>query len=346
MGRIIPKQALRAKGNRISVKVRTQYKKNLLLVILILGSLGLGQGLQAQEYPVRPITLLIGNPPGAGTDLWARIIAQRATKTLGQEIIPVNKAGGTGAVAAGILANAKGDGYTLLASVSSAFTSIPHLESVPYDPFKDLIPVIQFGSLSTGIVVRSDSSWRSLKDFIEAARKNPGKISYGVPGIWIPPLLAMEHVMLVEKVNIPVIPFGGAAPTMTALLGGHVSSCGVTTSGFLPHVKAGKAKVLVVLANKRVDSLPNVPTISELGYLNSLFMEIYLISVPKGTPSAIVKKLEEAFRKAMEVPEFRTLAENLNLYEEKPLSGQKLKDYIEGGYAANGDIIRKANLSK
>jgi tripartite-type tricarboxylate transporter receptor subunit TctC len=132
MGRIIPKQALRTKGDRISVKVRTEYKKNLLLVILILGSFGLGQGLQAQEYPVRPITLLIGNPPGAGTDLCARVIAQVATKTLGQEIIPVNKAGGTGAVAAGILANAKGDGYTLLASVSSSFTSIPHLRGIPW----------------------------------------------------------------------------------------------------------------------------------------------------------------------------------------------------------------------
>jgi tripartite-type tricarboxylate transporter receptor subunit TctC len=272
--------------------------------------------------------------------------AQGATKILGQEIIPVNKPGGTGAVAAGILANSKGDGYTLLASVSSAFTCIPHLEPVAYDPFKDIIPIIQFGSLTNGIIVRSDSPFKFFKDLIDFARKNPGKVSYGVPGIWIPPHLAMEQVMLEEKVNLAIIPFGGAAPTITALLGGHVSACGVTTSGFLPHLKAGKVKVLVVVANKRIDSISDVPTVIELGYLNSLFTEIYLISAPKGTPTAVLKKLEGAFLKAMETPEFRTLAETLYLYEEKPLTGQKLKEYIEGGYAKNGEVIRKAKLSK
>lgn len=347
MGEEIRKQTI-AKLNlrRTFMKRLTTYQKSFLLAIFILSFLGWGLGVQAQEFPARPITLLISMRPGAGVDLGGRMIAQGATKILGQEIIPVTKTGGGGSVAAGILANSKGDGYTLLVGTSGALTNLPHLESVAYDPLKDFIPIIQFGSLITGIVVRSDSPHKSFKDFIEFARKNPGKVSFGTPGIGIAPHLAMEIVKLEEKVDIPLIPFPGATPTMTALLGGHISACGVSTSGFLPHLRAGKVRVLATTGDKRIEVIPDVPTLLELGYPQGVLIEIYLITAPKGTPPAVLKTLEGAFRKAMETPEFRTLVENLYMYVENPLSGQKLKEFIENEYTKNGEIIRKSKIGK
>ena len=321
-------------------------KKGVLLVILILVFLGWIQGGWAQEYPARPITLLLGNPPGAGTDVCARMVAQGAKKILGQEIMPVNKPGGGGAVAAGILANSKGDGYTLLAVSSPCLTCTPYLETVPYDPFKDFVPIIQFGSFKTGIIVRADSPFKSFRDLVEFARKNPGKVSYGIPGIGVTTHLAMENVMLEEKVEIAIVPFDGAVPAVTALLGGHISACGVSTSGFKQHLKTGKVRVLVATQDKRIEDLPDVPSITELGYTKSTFTEIYLILAPKGTPPSVARVLEEAFRKSMETPEFRALATGFDMYSENPLSGQKLKDYIQTGYNTNGEIIRKAKLGK
>lgn len=300
----------------------------------------------AQEFPTRPITLLICMRPGAGADLGGRIIAQEATKILGQEIIPVNKPGGGGAVAAGILASSKADGYTLLSCTNGALTTTPHLESIPYDPLKDLTPIIQFGSLVSGIVVRSDSPYRSFKEFIDFARKNPGKLSYGFPGVGTAPHLAIEHVMLEEKVNIATVPFEGAVPSMTALLGGHVSACGVSTSGFLPQFKAGKVKVLATTGEKRIEVVPEAPTLRELGYPYGVLLDFYLIIGPKGIPPAVMKTLEGAFLKAMESPAFQALAENLYMHVRVPLYGQKFKEYVEEVYAKNGEIIRKGKLAK
>ena len=321
-------------------------KRMMIFLVISLGIMGWIQGALAQEYPTRPITLLICMRPGAGADLGARMIAQEATKIFSQEIIPVNKPGGGGAVAAGILASSKADGYTLLSCTNGALTTTPHLESVPYDPLKDLVPIIQFGSLISGIVVRSDSPHKSFKEFIDFARKNPGKLSYGFPGVGTAPHLAIEHVMLEEKVNIATVPFEGAVPSLTALLGGHVSACGVSTSGFLPHLKAGKVRALATTGDRRIEVVPDTPTLRELGYPYGVLIDEYLIIGPKGIPPAVIKTLEGAFLKAMEAPGFRTLAENLYMHVQVPLYGQKFKEHIEELYAKNGEIIRKAKLGK
>jgi tripartite-type tricarboxylate transporter receptor subunit TctC len=322
------------------------YKMIMIFLVISLGIMSWIQRALAQEFPTRSITLLLCMRPGAGVDLGGRIIAQEAMKILGQEVIPVNKPGGGGAVAAGILANSKADGYTLLACTNGALTTTPHLESVLYDPLKDLTPIIQFGSLISGIIVRSDSPHKSFKDFIDFARKNPGKLSYGFPGVGTAPHLAIEHVISEEKVNIATVPFEGSTPSLTALLGGHVSACGVSTSGFLPHLKAGKVKVLATTGEKRIEVAPDAPTLFELGYPYGVLLDFYLMVGPKGIPPAVMKTLEGAFLKSMETPGFRTLAENLYMHVKVPLYGQKFKVFVEEVYAKNGEIIRKAKLAK
>jgi tripartite-type tricarboxylate transporter receptor subunit TctC len=155
------------------------------ILVLTIGLLCWGEAAQAQEYPAKPITFIIANAPGGGLDICARILGQEAGKILGQEIVPVNKPGGGGAVGTGILASSKGDGYTVLATTDHPLTTIPFMESLPYDPVKDLIPIIQYGSLKSLNVVRSDSPHKSFKEVIDFARRNPGKVSFGPPGIGV-----------------------------------------------------------------------------------------------------------------------------------------------------------------
>jgi tripartite-type tricarboxylate transporter receptor subunit TctC len=319
-------------------------KRILWVVALSFGTVLRIQGVLAQEYPTKSINLFVCMQPGAGVDLGGRMIAQEASKTLGQEIVPVNKAGGGGAVAAGILAVSKPDGYNLMSCTNGPLTTTPHLESVSYDALKDFTPLIQFGSLTSGILVRSDSPFRSLKEFLDFARRNPGKLSYGFPGIGTVPQLAIEHVMLEEKVNIATIPFEGSAPTVTALLGGHTSACGCSTSGFLQHLKAGKVRVLATTGEKRIEVAPEAPTLLELGYPYGVLMDFYFIAGPKGVSPAVTKTLEGAFLKAMETQGFQALAERLYMQVKVPLHGQKFKEYVEEIYKKNGEIIRKAKL--
>ena len=328
------------------MNTQKRMRKMVWILALSAGIMAWHHGAMAQEFPTKAITLLICMQPGAGADLGGRVLGQEATKILGQEIVAMNKAGGGGAVAAGILAASKPDGYTLLSCTNGAFVTSPHLESLSYDPLKDFTPIIQYGSLTTGLMVRADSPFKSFKELVDFARKNPGKVSYGFPGIGTAPHLAIEHVMREEKIEIATIPYDGAAPSITALLGGHVTACGASTSGFLPHMKAGKIRVLATTGERRIEVAPDAPTLFELGYPYGVLMDWYHITGPKGMTPAVAKKLEEALLKAMQSPAFKELADRLYMQVKVPLTGQKFKEYVEEIYKKNGDIIRKANIGK
>jgi len=324
---------------------RTAWWKSVVFGILALAFLCLGQGVRAQDYPIQPINLIIDRPPGSGTDVVGRVIAPAASKILGQEVIPINKPGAGGAVGVGLLAKSKPDGYTILAFTMSGLTVVPHLEAVSYDPLKDVVPIAHFGTFHCAIMVRPDSPHKTFKDLIEFARKNPGKATFGIVGVGNSPHLDFELVLQQEKVNIPIVPFGGAPPTLTALLGGHVTAAGVGASNWMPNYKAGKVRLLATTTEKRI--LPEVPALREFGYpFYNISTEYYLIAVPKGTPAPVVAKLEGAIRKAMESPEFRKTTESLYVYDPNPLSKEAIKDLVEILYQKNGEVIQKAKLGK
>jgi len=342
----IRRQAIvKSRGRIRSANEGATWKMGIVLGILVLGSLCLSQAVQAQEYPTQPITMLISNAPGAGTDVCSRVLATGASKALGQEIIPMNKPGAGGAVATGIMASSKPDGYTFLAMTISALTVVPHFESVSYDPLKDVVPVLHFGNFHCAIAVRADSPHKTMKDLIDFARKNPGKVSFGIVGVGNPPHLDMELMMQQEKVSIPVIPYGGAAPAVTQLLGGHVTAIGVGASAWMPNFRAGKVRLLATTTEKRI--IPEVPALHEFGYpFQNISTEYYLMLGPKGIPDTVSKKLEAGLRKGMETPEFRKTAENFFVYEPNLLSNQAMKELIENLFRKNGEIIKKAKLVK
>lgn len=316
----------------------------LVVALVLFGSTQVVRG--ADEYPSRPITLMINMAPGGSIDALARLMADQATKILGQDVTPVNKTGGGGSVAVGLLANSPPDGYTIMMGVSSPLTNVPHFESVPYDPVKDVIPILQTGILYNLIVVRADSPFNTIKDLVDSAKKNPGKVNCSIPGVGTSAHLAVEYLNAQEKITIAGIPFPGSTQAAVALLGGHVTSSSNSPGTSFPHVKAGKLKLLVSTADRRPKEYPNVPTLIEAGYANGVFTELQVVAVPKGTPPKIVEKLESTFRKITSSAEYRSLAEKFFVYADHPLAGKALKDFLDKDYVRNGELVQKLKSRK
>ena len=256
--------------------------------------------LAAQDFPTKPINLTVCIATGGTVDLSTRVLASKAEKILGQPIAVSNNGGGAGVLAMDALAKAKPDGYTLVSCPQTAVAEIPHLRKTPYK-LTDFAPVMQFAEPEGGLAVQKEAPFNSFKELIEYARKNPGKVTYTTSGSLTPWHLAMMYVGKQENVQWTAIPVPGGDPNMP-LLGGHVTAF-TAASSWKRYIDQGKFKLLVVYSEKRLKEFPNVPTLVELGY-NYVVNAHYYISAPAGTPAPVVKKLDEAFKKAMDDPEF------------------------------------------
>jgi len=268
---------------------------------------------QAQaEYPDRPVTIIVGNEAGGTADVITRALALGSEKPLGKPIIVENKGGGGGAVALGALVSGKPDGYALCAVPNDALVNTPLMQKVPFKPLKSFIPIIgHSASENTALLVKSDAPWTSFKEFVEYAKKNPGKIKYSSAGVGTGMHTAMEYVAHQDGIKWVHVPYKGTAPARTAILGGHVDAC---SSGvdWQPFVQSGQLRVLVTHGRKRLPNFPNVPTLKELGY-DFVSDTIHGIVGPAGLPPDVVKKLEAAFTKGIETPEFKMAQEKLSL---------------------------------
>lgn len=300
-------------------------KKRVLLIVLVL--FWLPTLSFAQEFPRKPINLLVSWAPGVPSGVATRFIANAAEKFLGQPFAITDNGGGGGTVALGIVAKEKPDGYHLLGTNSSPFIRIPQLRSVAYKR-EDFIPILQYGEIAGGMGVRADSPWKTLKEFVEYAKKNPGKVTYTAIGINTVPHFAMEYIAKAEGIQWTFVPHSGADPIIL-LLGGHVDACSGGTQ-FIPHVEAGKVRLLATDGEKRWKDYPEVPTYLECGY-GFVSDAILMIAAPKGTPLSIVKKLEGAFRRAMDEPEFVQGMEKLR-YPIRYRNHEDVEKYLEESY--------------
>lgn len=317
---------------------------NIFIVCCIV-SLGVNSMAAEPNFPTKPIEMTIGYAPGAGTDLGARMIAENSKKSLGQEIVCVNKPGGAGRVALTLIVKTKPDGYSLAATTDSSVIVVPHLEKVPYKPLEDLTYITQYGNLDFGVTVLKDSPFKTFKDVIEYARANPEKLTMGIIGVGSSDHVAFQALALLENIKIKFVPFTGAAPTMTALLGGHIMIAAPASSGYAPYVKAGNARLLAVMSENRMEQYPDVPTLKELGYPDLVFQSWYIISGPKGIEKPIVNKLADAFKKAMETQEFIKMAMELEIYSKTVVQGDELRDAMARRYKRNGDLFNKLGMA-
>ena len=297
------------------------------------------------DYPTKPIQMFIGYAPGGSTDVLVRTLAQEAKRYLGQEVLIINKPGAGGTVAAISVATSKPDGYTLGATPSSTFTVSPWLLELSTDIVKETTPLLSVAKFNVGVFVKSDSPFKSLKGFLEYAKQNPGKATYGHPGVSTRPHLVMEMMAAQEGVKINFVAFPGDIPTTTALLGGHIMAAGCSAAGWISHVQAGTLRLFAVMEEERMESFPDVPTVVELGYPYPLPLVVFLYG-PKGIPEPLVKKLEDAFDKASQSATYKKVATENALFSKKNMLREELAKFLDNEKTKTGDIIKKLGLGK
>ncbi len=281
-------------------------------MLCALGSVALGAPLaaRAQAYPSKPITLIVPFPAGGSTDRHFRTLAEIAGKQLGQNVIVENKPGAGGTLGPSAMAKtAKPDGYTI-AQYPLGMLRYPHMQKVNWNPIDDFTFIIGLSGYTFGFTVRADSPYKTFNDYIEAARKSPGTIDYGSTGIGSSPHLLMEEVAINAKVKLNHVPFKGNADMQQALLGGHVSAQSDAT-GWDKFVDNGQMRLLVTFGEQRTKRWPQVPTAKELGY-GVVSTSPYGLVGPKGMDAAVVKKLHDAFKTALESPQDLEVLAQLN----------------------------------
>jgi tripartite-type tricarboxylate transporter receptor subunit TctC len=291
---------------------KTSQGRRALLALLAAAAAGAPSlaSAQAAAFPTRPITLIVPWPAGGSTDRHLRTLAELAGKHLGQTIIVENKPGAGGTLGPSTMATtAKPDGYTI-AQYPMGMLRVPHMQKVAWDPIRDFTFIIGVSGYTFGFTVRADSPYKTFNEYIEAARKAPGKIDYGSTGVGTSPHLLLEELAGNAKVQLVHVPFKGNADLQQALLGGHVMAQSDAT-GWDKFVDGGQMRLLVTFGEKRTKRWPNVPTAQELGY-NVVSTSPYGLVGPKGMDPAVVKTLHDAFKKAMEEPRHVELLEQLN----------------------------------
>lgn len=257
----------------------------------------------AQAFPTKPITLLINSAPGQLGDVTTRATAAKAEKMLGRQFTFVNNNAGGGAVAFGIIKKVKPDGYTIMSTATGNLIWLPFTRSVDYK-LEDYTPIATNLVMTSGLVVKADSPFKTLKDLVTYAKENPGKVSYAITSAGVPMDIAMQYIAKQEGIRWTAVPTPGSDPN-TMLLGGHVTAYSGSTS-WLPHVKSGAFRLLAMHSAKRMKEFPDIPTFKELGY--DFVHETYSVFLaPKGTPAPIINKLDEALRKALEDKEVADL---------------------------------------
>lgn len=280
---------------------------------LTLGASLLAAPALGQNFPARPITLVIPFAPAGGSDLTARALAKAAEPILGQPITVVNRPAGGGATAMQEVARAAPDGYTIVNSTAILMAIAPHMREVPYNPATDFTPLMTYGAFNTFVAVRADSPYQSLRDLLDYAKANPRVTTVGVSVIGASSHLGMARLAQESQAQVSFVPFGGGAPAVTALLGRHIT-CTVVSGEVLPFVANGQARLLATLMGSRVPSLPNVPTIRELGF--NWEMNSWLgMAGPKGMPAPIVQRLQDAFLQAMTDATFRRVMQEIAVAE-------------------------------
>jgi tripartite-type tricarboxylate transporter receptor subunit TctC len=286
------------------------------LVIGLLGALILpgAPALAQDDYPARPITMIIPFPPGGVADQTARAIIGPLEKELKQAVAIRNVGGAGGAVGMAAGANAKPDGYTVLLALSS-ISIIPEADKLfgrkPAYTIDQLQPIALLGADPTVLVVRTESPWKTVKELEDAARKEPGKISYSSSGIYGTLHMAMAMFTTAAGINMKHVPYPGGGPAVTALLGGHVDALASGPGPVLAQIKAGKLRPLANWGTKRLAVLPEVATFAELGYKDVEFYIWAGLFAPKDVPAPIVAKLRAAVKKAAATPDFASAMEKL-----------------------------------
>jgi tripartite-type tricarboxylate transporter receptor subunit TctC len=294
------------------------------------------------RYPIKPIRMIVPNPPGGGVDIIARLVGARLAERLGQPVVVENRAGAGGTIGVGALAKAPADGYTLGMGVTATLAIAPSLyRRLPYDPLKDIEPVTLIATLPLILVVHPSLPVRSVKDLLALARAQPGQIDYSSGGNGTPPHLAGEMLRAMTGINIRHIPYKGGPPAVTAVVSGEVSLMFANALPALPHIKSGRLKALAVTSSSRASAFPELPTVVEGGVPAYHAVQWYGVIAPAGTPRGIVERLNREIRETAKLAEVRAplVAEGANVSDTTTV---QFREFIEQELSRWGKVVREA----
>jgi len=296
----------------------------------------------AQDYPSRPIRLIVPFAPGGASDVLARPVAQRLGEALGQQIVVDNRAGAGGNIGMGIAAHAAPDGYTLLA-VTSSFVLNPNLYSkVPYDPLKSFIPLSKIAAAPEVFAVHPALPAKTLQDVVALMRNDAKRRNISTPGLGTTNDLASELFRLITKLDIVKVPYNGGGPALAAVMGNEVTLACVSMPPAIPHIRSGRVRALAITSAKRSPSLPDVPTAEEAGFkLESEGIQGWV--VPSGTPRPIVTKLSNEMQRLVSQPEMKERIANLG-YNVVASTPDEFAVQIREDLAKWGKLIKSAGI--
>lgn len=297
----------------------------------------------AQQYPTKPIRFVVPFAPGGPTDVVARLIVLKLTETWGQQIVVDNRGGAGGNIGMGLAARANPDGYTILL-VSSSFVVNPSLYSkIPYDPYKDFIPISNLAASPHVFFVHSSSPVKSVAELIALAGSNPGKLSIATPGIGTTPDLSARLFTLTTRIDLVPVPYGGGGLSLAAVLGNQVSIGCQAIPPVTPHIKGGRLRGIALTAAKRSDALPDVPTLAEVGYSGQEADTMQGMLVPAGTPKAVVNKIAGEIRRTMALPDIKQRVSDLG-FDVIASTPEQFSAQIRNEIERWGKVVKSAGL--
>ena len=312
------------------------------LLIAVFGWAVSGLSLSAETYPSKPIRMVVPYSPGGNTDVFARLIAQRLTLAWGQQVIVDNRAGGNTLIGTELVARSAPDGYTIMLTTLT-FTVSPSLyKQLPYDTLKDFTPITLAVMLPNVLVVHPSVPAKSLKELIQYAKANPGKLNYASTGSGSSPHLSMELLKTMADINLVNIPYKGGGPAMADLMGGQISSQFIGLSVAIPHIKSGKLRALAVTSAKRSSVAPDIPAVAETlpGYeLDTWFG----VLGPGGMPVPLAQRLQEEIARILHSTDFK---EHLVSLGAEPVGStpRQFAAHIKAEIAKYAQIVKTAGI--
>jgi len=296
--------------------------------------------LKAQTYPSQPIQMIIPMAPGDTVDLSGRALATEMAKILKTPVIPNNKPGGGSTIGANLVAKAKKDGYTILFANSNIYYA-PAMdpETVPYDPLKDLEPLCLVVSVPLTVPVQAESPWKTFQELMTYMKQNPGKIRGSSSGVGSVGHFNFEVIQYETGNAINMIPYKGASPAMTALLGGHVETSTLSLSLIAPQVKAGKLRILLI--SQKTPEFPDIPTLKQLGYKQDIMSVRFAFYVPAGLPDSVKKVLVPAIQTAIKAPDVKSAIQTMGAVEDF-VPGEDFKKMMAEEYGMARQLMKKA----
>jgi len=324
-------------------------QKPIFLSSLLFVFLGIAIHLNAQAqsaapaYPVKPIKLIAPVAAGGGLDNIARALAEKLSRSIGQPVIVENMGGGGGAIASQATAKAAPDGYTLMVAYVGTHGTNPAVRKLPYDAIKDFTPIGMIGATPNVLIINPELPIKSLKEFVDYAKKNPAKLSYGSAGPGTLTHLGMEQFKLAAGIFMVHVPYRGVGPAYTDLLAGQTQAMFPTLFAALPYINSNRVRGLAVTGAKRSSAAPNIPTFKELGYSGFDGQQWYGLVGPANLPPAMVAKLNAELNKVLALPEFseKMTSEAMTLM---PMSPPQFTNYIKEDIARWAKVAKDRNI--